>query len=68
MQPKKLTHADRLEMRRKMARAVRDGKLPASVASEFGVSLETVRRALVENGIHSVRVFVDSNAPQHATT
>lgn len=51
MQLERLSREDRFERRRQIAESLRAGKLPDEVSREFKVSLETVRRSAVENGL-----------------
>lgn len=44
----KLTHEERLERRKQMAEAVRNGSAPGEVAGQFGVTLKTVQDACAE--------------------
>jgi transposase-like protein len=49
--PTRISHADRLKRRRRMAKAVKRGQTVYEVAGDFGVTINTVRNACQEAGV-----------------
>jgi DNA-binding NarL/FixJ family response regulator len=51
MAGERMTHKEKLERRKQIAQAIRDGKHTHVVAKQFGVGIGTIRSACIENGV-----------------
>lgn len=55
-----MTHEERAERRRQIAECVKQGENPSTVASEFGVTIETVKNACYEYTVQFPKITKNS--------